>query len=209
MKDQNLFQKLGGMLVGKGFYIVLFLCVATIGMSGYYLFQTMTDQPGGTQPVGGDASVVLPDSEANGPEPSGSLPGQQEQTPSRTFTPERVQSQPDDPEPVAQTNQETAGAVSQPEALVCTWPVKGELLRDFSVEVLALDPTMGDWRTHSGLDIAAAMGTKVLAMAPGTVTEIYEDGLMGTTVVIDQFHELRLLWIKNQIISRMNSIIKV
>ena len=66
-----------------------------------------------------------------------------------------------------------------------TWPVKGEVLRGFSVETLALDPTLGDWRTHGGLDIAAAQGVEVRAMAPGAVAQVYEDGLMGTTVVID------------------------
>lgn len=184
MKDQNLFQKLGNMLLGKGFYIVLFLCVATIGMSGYYLFQTFADQPVQSQSVGGDATVVLPDSEANGPDPQGSVPEEGEKTPHRTYSPERVQSQPDNSVPAAQPDRETA-ALSQPVARVFTWPVKGELIRDFSLEVLALDPTMGDWRTHSGLDIGAELGTKVLAISAGTVTEVYEDGLMGTTVVVD------------------------
>ena len=32
-------------------------------------------------------------------------------------------------------------------------PVQGTILRDYSVETLSLDPTLGDWRTHGGLDI--------------------------------------------------------
>ena len=31
---RTVFQKLGDFVLGKGFYIVLFLCVATIGLSG-------------------------------------------------------------------------------------------------------------------------------------------------------------------------------
>ena len=72
-----------------------------------------------------------------------------------------------------------------------TRPVKGEVLRPFSVEALTLDPTLGDWRTHGGVDLAAAIGTEVLAMGPGTVAEIKQDGLMGTTVVVDQGDGLR------------------
>ena len=38
-------------MAGKGFYIVLFLCVAAIGISGYYLFSTLgggrPGRPGG------------------------------------------------------------------------------------------------------------------------------------------------------------------
>ena len=46
------------------------------------------------------------------------------------------------------------------------------------------DTTMGDWRTHDGVDIAAALGTHVMAGADGTVTDVYDDPLYGTTVVI-------------------------
>ena len=35
-------QRVGDFLEGKGFYIVLFLCVAAIGISGYYLFDSLT-----------------------------------------------------------------------------------------------------------------------------------------------------------------------
>ena len=62
--------------------------------------------------------------------------------------------------------------------------MKGEVLRSWSVETLSYDRTMGDWRTHDGVDIAAETGTKVMAPAGGTVSDIYADDLMGTTVVI-------------------------
>ena len=43
---------------------------------------------------------------------------------------------------------------------------------------------MDDWRTHDGLDIAAAAGDAVLAASAGTVLSVTDDALMGTTVVI-------------------------
>lgn len=184
MKNRNMFEKLGAFVLGKGFYIVLFLCVATIGISGYYLIRTM-NQPESAEPTGGNASVVLPDSEANGPDPVGSFlpePDEEVQTGKNTVTPPAQPEQPDDPEPVKQPEQPETKSNA---AVVYTWPVKGEILRDFSVETLSPDPTLGDWRTHGGLDIAASVGVNVLAMCPGTVTEVYEDGLMGTTVVVD------------------------
>lgn len=60
-------------------------------------------------------------------------------------------------------------------ATAFTWPLKGELLGEFSLEVLAYDPTMGDWRVHSGIDIAASAGAEVNAIAEGTVSQIYQD----------------------------------
>lgn len=189
MRNRNILRKLGDFVLGKGFYIVLFLCVATIGMSGYYLIHTMNDPISDVEPAGGNATVVLPDSEANGPDPSGSdslleqKPEPVQTNPSTEETEPSVQ-QPDDPqatqEPAAQTPEE-----DKPVAIVYTWPVKGEVLRDYSMEALALDPTLGDWRTHEGVDIAATAGVEVLAMGAGTVTEVFDDGLMGTTVVVD------------------------
>ena len=192
MKNQGIFRKLGDFVLGKGFYIVLFLCVATIGISGYYLIRTMTGQPEDSQQAGGDASVGLPDSEANGPDPAGTLlPDDLEQPdPSvqDTTTPQDVE-QLDDPEPVKQPA-ETTPQEDKPTATVFTWPVKGEILREFSVETLLLDPTLGDWRTHGGLDLSVQAGTQVLAMGDGTVVQVFEDGLMGTSVVIDHGNDL-------------------
>lgn len=183
MKNRSIFEKVGDFVLGKGFYIVLALCVAAIGASGYYLVSRVGTGTGLTEPVGGGASVVLPDSEANGPDPAGGLPtvkAPEAKPPVKKPDPKEGKTS-DDPEPVKRPTPQEG---KKPAQVVYTWPVKGEILRDFSVETLALDPTMGDWRTHGGLDVAAELGINVLAMAPGTVAEVYEDGLMGTTVVI-------------------------
>ncbi len=187
MKNRSFLNKLGDFAMGKGFYIVLFLCIATIGVSGYYLLQTVMGGTHATEPVGGDASVTIPDQNVGRPV----IPDRVE---SNTVTPpagntgtnSTVQiQQPDDPETVKETTPEpdiqTQGTLSK----VFTWPVQGSVLRDFSVETLSLDPTLGDWRTHGGLDIAAAQGVNVLSISAGSVEQIYKDGLMGTTVVVD------------------------
>ena len=61
----------------------------------------------------------------------------------------------------------------------------GKVSQAFSGNTLVYNPTLGDWRTHGGVDIASTLGVEVLALCPGTVSEVYDDGLMGTTVVID------------------------
>jgi len=65
------------------------------------------------------------------------------------------------------------------------WPVSGEVVTYSSTSELMYDKTMGDWRTHAGLDIAAETGTTVLAINGGTVENIKDDGLYGTTVTIN------------------------
>ena len=186
MKNQSFMKKLGDFMLGKGFYIVLFLCVTAIGISGYYLIRTVALDTGLSAQAGGDASVTLPDQSVQ--RPVTPVAPSIEDTPSTSQeTQQPVQLQEDDPEPVKETQEEPAAQPQQDSTVsnVFTWPVKGAVLRDFSVETLSLDPTMGDWRTHGGMDIAAAEGVQVLSISAGTVTQVYDDHLMGTTVVVD------------------------
>ena len=64
------------------------------------------------------------------------------------------------------------------------WPVSGETQSAYSMEQLAFNATTRDWRTHDGVDLTAAEGAPVRAAANGTVTAVYDDELLGTTVVI-------------------------
>ena len=185
MKNQGLWKRLGDFALGKGFYIVLFLCVATIGISGYYLLRSVVGSSELTQPAGGGASVTVPDQSVSRPAIPTPKPVQSDGETAAGSDPKPTV-QPDDPEPVKDTSpepdtQETNQTVSK----VFTWPAQGAVLRDYSLEVLSRDPTMGDWRTHSGLDIAALEGVNVLSISAGTVEQIYEDALMGTTIVVD------------------------
>ena len=187
MKNRSFLNKLGDFAMGKGFYIVLFLCIATIGISGYYLLKTVVNDTRATAPVGGGASVTIPDQSAAKPTvPSPGVKDDTPVTPARPSPSTKPAAQPDDPEPVKDTSpepdtQETNQTVSK----VFTWPAQGAVLRDYSLEVLSRDPTMGDWRTHGGLDIAALEGVNVLSISAGTVEQVYEDALMGTTIVVD------------------------
>ena len=183
MKNRSFLNKLGDFAMGKGFYIVLFLCVATIGISGYYLLKTVVNDTRATAPAGGNASVTLPDQSVARP----TTPKPPETTPAKPSVPStKPAAQPDDPEPVKDdAPQPDTQPSKETLSKVFTWPVQGTVLRDYSVETLSLDPTLGDWRTHGGLDIAAAQGVKVLSISAGTVEQVYTDGLMGTTVVVD------------------------
>lgn len=64
-------------------------------------------------------------------------------------------------------------------------PVNGEILNPFSFGELVKSETLGVWKTHDGVDIAAENGTPVKAMNKGEVTQVAEDPLWGYTVIID------------------------
>ena len=177
-------EKLSDFISGKGFYLVVLICVAAIALSGYYLVQGVRGGLDQTldQPVSGSAAIVEPPSVAPSVRPT------VKPSDSPAASSARITAPPASEAPAASA----APAVSEapapsaaPAPLVFTWPVKGTVIAGFSVEALAYNETMGDWRTHNGLDIASERGTQVLAAASGTVTALYEDDLMGTVVEID------------------------
>ena len=63
-------------------------------------------------------------------------------------------------------------------------PVEGTEAAAFSQEALSYNQTTRDWRTHSGVDLAAEEGTPVRASADGKVYTTYDDDALGTTVVL-------------------------
>ena len=193
-------------MAGRGFYIVLFLCVAAIGISGYLLFSA--NGAGETAPsslsaadaqtVGGQTEVALapsvPPADLAEPEPPATDPG------AASFS------------SAADTGAETGGPATEPTAeeppasappsvptaaeagTSFVRPVAGETAAAFSAEELVYNETLGDWRTHEGIDILAEVGAPVMAASAGTVTEVYEDDLMGTTLVLTHANQLTSIY---------------
>lgn len=168
---------------GKGFYIVLFLCMAVIGVSAWVMLTekaadtevnavpdlTLSD-PESYLPVGKTESEALDESALAAAAP--------ESVPVREETAVPVQEVSVSEEPVQQT-----AAVSAPTFFI--WPVSGEVENAYSMTALQYNRTMKDWRTHDGLDIAAELGAQVKATTAGSVAAVYADERYGTTVVIE------------------------
>ncbi len=147
----------GGSISAKGYYIALILCAAAIGISGYLYYRNAnTDEPLVMNPTQ-DAQVDMID------------PTQDVQA---------VATQPSVPE------QSDPTVTNPPQSLKTGLPLTGQTIAVYSMDSLCYNPTTRDWRVHNGVDIAAEAGTPVCAAAAGTVSNIYEDDTMGTTVVI-------------------------
>ncbi len=87
--------------------------------------------------------------------------------------------------PVGNDQSGVTGDVSEPEPQnVYYSPVSGEILREYSMDKLVFSETMGDYRVHSGIDIAAEVGSDVLAFGKGVVASVTNDYFYGTTVAI-------------------------
>ena len=90
-----------------------------------------------------------------------------------------------EPQPVAQM----AEALTQPQETIAPqgmmMPALGEVIGEYSPDMLTWSETMGQWQTHCGVDIACGTGEAVYAAADGTVTDVYEDALYGGVIEID------------------------
>lgn len=169
----------GGMLeaffAGKGFYIVLFLCVAVIGISAWIMLAgtgTDVEQIANAE----DAADVR-------------LPQETEAVVVSEEPPSEDTGRAEPEEPVMESAEAPVTEVwheiePQSPADYFIWPVAGEIEVPYSVTALLYDRTMRDWRTHDGIDIAAALGAQVMAAGSGIVTSVRTDNLFGVTVEI-------------------------
>ena len=90
-----------------------------------------------------------------------------------------------------QTEGETKSSkYAQPYKDYFTLPVGTKILREYSPDTLQYNSTMGDWRTHNGIDFQGADGDQVKSVAYGKVKNIYEDILLGTVIEIDHGNEV-------------------
>ena len=162
---------------GTGAYIALFLVVTALAVAGYWTLipHSVVDEPvvEETTPV---PAPIAPISVM--PEPVAKTPTIPEPEP--------------EPEPAASVQSAVEVEVLDdiyvdvaptPPVLIVD-PLVGETVAAFSMDALQYSPTMGDWRTHDGVDIAADPGTQVCAASSGTVLDVRDDEWMGTTVVI-------------------------
>ncbi len=161
---------------GKGYYIALIACIAAVGISGYVFVRTAQDSAVETSAV---VSSM----------PSASAEGETETTPSQSPAQESAATE---TEEMGDSYEETM-AETEPVAAVM-WPLEGEVVATFSQDTLTWSETMADWRTHEGLDIAAAQGDLVYAVQDGTVTAVYEDDYLGSVVVVSHQGDVSTLY---------------
>ena len=176
---------------GKGFYIVLFLCIAVIGVSAWSLLADAgkkDPEPAGVTVAHMDDAVLpaIGAAGGGGTPISGAVTGAEGED-----TTEPAVKIPEDPVPapaaetVVSAPEPAAAAAVEPVARdYFIWPVAGTVENAYSMTALVFNRTMQDWRTHDGIDIAAELGAQVKACANGRVAEIREDDLYGTTVIL-------------------------
>ena len=58
-------------------------------------------------------------------------------------------------------------------------------MKGYSIDMPVFSLTMGDYRTHNGIDVSVAAGSPVVSIGDGKINRIYNHPMMGTTIEID------------------------
>ena len=195
---RTLLDRLGDFVLGKGFYIVLFLCLAAIGISGYVILfsgETAVDPGLSEIPDIGlattlDFSPLVTTAEpklTERPSSSEKEVAVQTQIPHRPVEESTVTTPPET---------EASGSVQtekEPE-LFYRAPVAGVPEQLFSGDAPVFNPTMGDWRVHAGVDYFAPVGTEIKSVSAGVVSRVYSDEFKGLCLEVNHYDGLTAVY---------------
>lgn len=84
----------------------------------------------------------------------------------------------------APVKEQTDAPVAEPQfdARSCVLPLSASVSKDYSLGIPVFSQTMGDWRTHNGVDFAGYEGDEVPSISDCIVTSVYQDDLWGGVV---------------------------
>lgn len=174
--------KLGRFFSGKGFYMVLAACLIAVGAAAWTAISSLSPPPLDTGEL---ESSSLPSQDSGfitSVEQSGDLANVDKLV--SDVADNRSSSSAGKTSDAPQTS-DVSSKASHPVADFFVLPVTGDITKVFSDTELQYSETYKDMRLHTGVDIAAEKGAQVKAAGDGTVTDVYEDPLWGSTVVID------------------------
>ena len=193
MNSRGSGKKLEGFFTGKGFYIVLFLCAAVIGVSAWMMAtgnETMENDPVRNNSVNLDdkrvETVIVP--AQSGTAETGALEADAPEVNTEGLA-ENAEVQ--DSEAVAAVEEQPVVEAAAP---IYVWPVAGQVERAHSSDTLSYDQTLRDWRTHEGIYIIAELGAPVVAAHSGSVESIVQDSLYGTVVTVSHGDGTRTIY---------------
>ncbi|MBQ3075250.1 MAG: M23 family metallopeptidase [Clostridia bacterium] len=173
---------------GGGLYIALAICILSVICIGVYSAVINIVSP---TPAKNPSAQNEPSKTDKNPAVI-ITPSTTTRTPSTT-PPYTLPSATDTPEVTASKEEEknNVNVQADPTPPTYTMPVGGSVTKAFSHDILVYSTTMNDYRVHNGVDISAGVGTPVKAFTDGTVEAVYEDPLLGYTVVLDHGNDTK------------------
>lgn len=155
----------------RGFYITLAICLLAVGIAtAIAISQTVKDTK--NTPLENIPNTSISEDAQAADTEQNDVPKESEEESSSN----------------SDTQQDSSAATASNETTAATkfaMPLEGEIINEFSNGNLVKNETMGDFRTHDGIDISSQEGTPVKSCADGKVIEISENPMWGICIVID------------------------
>ena len=181
-------------LRSRGFTLALLACLVAAAAAGVWAVRTVRDE------LKKSYDDLTTPQEEPAPEPQLTLDPQEDDVWQQPVT-DAAESAANVPKPASSASssgaQSGSGLVHEPSALqgasspasssaapASTQPVSGRVLNAYSGDELVYNKTLGDWRTHNGIDYACAKDAAVQSPTAGTVVLAGSDGSWGPTVAI-------------------------
>lgn len=155
--------KVAKFIAGKGFYVVLAVCMAVIGVAAYSAMEKTTPQPfieeSGTEE---NNQIYIPETFEDDSQEI-KLQGDNNQSESNDAT-------------------DVTDETNPP---IYIMPIEGTILKHFSPDNLIYSATYNDMRIHTGVDISPTVANVVVSAFSGTIIGVDENTNFGTVITID------------------------
>lgn len=178
-------QKNGRKGSSKGFYIALGVCLIAVGVAAWTTYDSVVNYASpedksqsetakSTAPANNTVSGVYGEPESSSKKPETS-----------SVAPETASLKPES-KPESKPQKKNSTVPDQPTAAKpasYSYPVGKTIIQKFSADPVYCKTTL-DWRAHTGVDLSAAKGEDVKAIAAGKVVKAYKDDQYGNIIVI-------------------------
>ena len=182
-------------LRSKGFALALLACLVAAAAAGVWAVRAVRDELKKSYD-----SLTTPQAEP-APEPQFTLDPQEDdvwQQPVTDVANSKADVPQQTPSGASSGAQSGSGSLHEPSALqgasspasssaqpAAAPSMPGRVLNAFSGDELVYNKTLGDWRTHNGVDYACTQGAAVAAPVAGKVVSAGAEGNWGTVVVLE------------------------
>ncbi len=171
--------------VNIGLYVIIALCLLIVGGAAWFAISANTDSQSNTSSGNSsNSSIDNWDDVSEYSDPNASYNESVMEPPlvssdGSAPTADSVSSEP------YSSKSETSSAKKEPETVVFTMPINGEITKKHSDTELQFSSTYSDMRIHTGIDIKGKIGTFVSACGDGVIESITPNTTLGNAVVID------------------------
>lgn len=183
-----------------GFYIALALCITAIGGAAWTTYSSVLDYQTPKEESSAQAESSKPQDKPTDKTVSGleyskpeSKTENSEKT-ANTILESSSEISEESSEVSIEESSSESSEISQENENKFVKPIDGKIIKGYSPENPVYSKTMGDWRVHEGIDIAADDGEKVRAYSDGIVKKVYNDELFGYSVEIEHKNGITMIY---------------